>query len=130
MYRSNKISTHDENRGEIPFKDQVLALNHDFMLNKVKDILGTSQFEIPNLKPTSTVIPSENLKLFKFENVLRMYMAESSTKTSLYQHWLKAKEIGIKTFGYSGFIFKVSHLEASSEVFIKFKNHNKLWFEN
>ena len=58
MFRNNRISTHDENRGEIPFKDQVLAQNHDHMLQLVKDVLGTSQFNIPDLKPSSTVIPS------------------------------------------------------------------------
>ena len=33
MFRNNRISTHDVNRGSIPFKDQVLAVNHDHMLN-------------------------------------------------------------------------------------------------
>ena len=102
MYRGNRISTHDENRGAIPFKDQVLALNHDHMLDLVKNILGTSQFDVPGLKPNSTVIPAENLQLIMLENVLRMYMAESSTSTSLYQHWLKAKESGLQIFNYAG----------------------------
>ena len=31
MFRNNRISTHDVNRGAIPFKDQVLAFNHDHM---------------------------------------------------------------------------------------------------
>lgn len=100
MYRGNRISTHDENRGEIPFKDQVLAYNHDHMLNLVKDVIGTSQFDVPSLKPSSTVIASENLDIFAFENVLRMYMAESSTNTSLYQHWLKAKDEGKVNFSF------------------------------
>lgn len=89
MFRSNRISTHDVNRGLIPFKDQVLAANHNFMLDLVKDILGSSQFEIPGLNPTSTVIASENVKIIKIENVVRMYMAKSSTSTSLYQHYIK-----------------------------------------
>jgi len=102
MYRSNRISTHDENRGVIPFKDQVIAINHAFMHDLVKDILGSSQFEVPGLEPTSTVIPSENLGMLMFENVLRMYMAESSTTTSLYQHWLAAVNAGDSAFNYSG----------------------------
>jgi phosphoribosylaminoimidazole-succinocarboxamide synthase len=102
MFRGNRISTHDENRGSIPFKDQVLAQNHAHMLGLVKDILGTSQFDVPDLKPSSTVIPAENLQLIKLENVLRMYMAESSTSTSLYQHWLTAKEKGLQNFNYAG----------------------------
>lgn len=88
MYRSNRVSTHDRHRGKIPFKDQVLALNHHLMLELVKPILGSSQFEIPHLNPTSTVIAAENLEPIEFENVLRLYMAESTTSTSLYQHWL------------------------------------------
>ena len=63
MFRNNRISTHDENRGKIPFKDQVLAFNHDHMLRLVKSVLGSSQFEIPGLSPASTVIPAENVKL-------------------------------------------------------------------
>lgn len=91
MFRSNRISTHDVNRGAIAFKDQVLAANHDFMLNLVKDTLGSAQFFIPNISPTSTVIASENVEIIKIENVIRMYMAESSTSTSLYQHYLKGE---------------------------------------
>ena len=88
MFRGNRISTHDVNRGAIPFKDQVLAQNHDHMLNLVKDTLGSSQFAVEGLQPSSTVIPAENLNLLMVENVMRMYMAESSTSTSLFQHWL------------------------------------------
>ena len=91
MFRSNRISTHDVNRGAIAFKDQVLAANHNFMLNLVKDALGSSEFVIPNLNPTATVIASENVNILKIENVVRMYMAESSTSTSLYQHYLKGE---------------------------------------
>ena len=87
MFRNNRISTHDVNRGAIPFKDQVLAFNHDHMLMLVKEVLGSSQFKVEGLLPSSTVIPAENLKLIMLENVLRLYMAESSTSTSLYQHW-------------------------------------------
>jgi phosphoribosylaminoimidazole-succinocarboxamide synthase len=88
MYRSHRVSTHDQHRGQIPFKDQVLALNHHLMLNLVKGVLGSSQFDIPGLLPTATVVAAENLTPILFENVLRLYMAESSTSTSLYQHWL------------------------------------------
>jgi phosphoribosylaminoimidazole-succinocarboxamide synthase len=113
MFRNNRISTHDVNRGAIPFKDQVLAQNHDHMLNLVKNVLGTSQFEVPGLKASSTVIPAENLKLIMLENVLRMYNAESSTSTSLYQHWLKAKEDGLQVMSYAGHEIKVNLLSAN-----------------
>lgn len=111
MFRNNRISTHDVNRGAIPFKDQVLAFNHDHMLNLVRDVLGTSQFEVDGLLPSSTVIPSENLNLVMLENVLRLYMAESSTSTSLYQHWLTAKDSGKDEFHYAGHDLRVSELE-------------------
>ena len=116
MFRNNRISTHDVNRGAIPFKDQVLAFNHDHMLNLVKDILGTSQFTVPGLAPSSTVIPAENLKLVKLENVLRMYMAESSTSTSLYQHWLVARDAGQDLLNYAGHELMVAELEPNSEL--------------
>lgn len=111
MFRNNRISTHDVNRGAIPFKDQVLAFNHDHMLNLVRDVLGTSQFTVPGLLPSSTVIPAENLKLVQLENVLRMYMAESSTSTSLYQHWLTAKEKGLDVLEYAGHELVVAELK-------------------
>ena len=63
MFRNNRISTHDVNRGAIPFKDQVLAFNHDHMLQLVQHVLGSSQFSVDELKPSSTVIPAENLNL-------------------------------------------------------------------
>lgn len=111
MFRNNRISTHDVNRGAIPFKDQVLAFNHDHMLNLVKDVLGSSQFDVKGLLPSSTVIPAENLNLIMLENVLRLYMAESSTSTSLYQHWLAAKEQGDEILNYAGHTGSISSLE-------------------
>lgn len=110
MFRNNRISTHDVNRGAIPFKDQVLAFNHDHMLQLVEPILGSSQFKVEGLAPSSTVIPAENLNLVMLENVVRLYMAESSTSTSLYQHWLQAKEEGKTTFNYAGHDLVVDEL--------------------
>ena len=111
MFRNNRISTHDINRGAIPFKDQVLAFNHDHMLMLVKEVLGSSQFKVEGLLPSSTVIPAENLKLIMLENVLRLYMAESSTSTSLYQHWLAAKEKGKEMLNYAGHSVTISSLK-------------------
>ncbi|HKI74513.1 MAG TPA: phosphoribosylaminoimidazolesuccinocarboxamide synthase [Pseudomonadales bacterium] len=111
MFRNHRISTHDVNRGTIPFKDQVLAFNHDHMLRLVKRVLGSSQFEVEGLSPASTVIPAENLNLIMVENVLRLYMAESSTSTSLYQHWLAAKQAGQTTMNYAGHLLDVASLE-------------------
>ena len=116
MFRGNRISTHDVNRGAIPFKDQVLAQNHDHMLNLVKDILGSSQFEVDGLLPSSTVIPAENLNLLMVENVQRMYMAESSTSTSLFQHWLKAKEDALAEFEYAGHEIEVNLLTPNGKL--------------
>lgn len=116
MFRNNRISTHDVNRGAIPFKDQVLAFNHDHMLRLVKPVLGSSQYEVVGLSPSSTVIPAENLKLVKLENVLRFYMAESSTSTSLYQHWLAAKEKGQRVLRYAGHELTVSELEPNGRL--------------
>lgn len=110
MFRNNRISTHDVNRGSIPFKDQVLAVNHDHMLQLVKPVLGTSQFNVPGLASSSTVIPAENVTILMVENVLRLYMAESSTSTSLYQHWLAAKEAEQHTMHFAGHELDVASL--------------------
>ena len=111
MFRNNRISTHDVNRGAIPFKDQVLAFNHAHMHRLVSAVLGSSQFEVDGLAPSSTVIPAENLDLLMLENVLRLYMAESSTSTSLYQHWLAAKDEGKTVMNYAGHELAVAELE-------------------
>lgn len=110
MFRNNRISTHDVNRGAIPFKDQVLAFNHDHMLQLVARVLGSSQFDVPGLMPSSSVIPAENLKLILLENVLRLYNAESSTETSLFQHWKAAKAEGLKLLSYAGHEINVDDL--------------------
>ncbi len=89
MIRTARISTHDISRGEIPFKDQILALNHNFMRKLVTWALGTSQFEVPGLADNSIVIAAENLNSIMFENVMRAYNAKSSTSTSLYQHYIR-----------------------------------------
>lgn len=88
MVRTSRISTHDISRGEIPFKDQILAMNHNFMRRKVEFAIGTSQFEVPGVPDNAIAIAAENLKPFMIENVLRAYNAKSSTSTSLYQHYI------------------------------------------
>lgn len=93
MVRTQRISTHDINRGEIPFKDQVLAMNHSHMRRMVKNQIGTSQFDIEGLDDNSVVIAAENLKQIPFENIFRAYMAKSSTSTSLYQHYMAGERI-------------------------------------
>lgn len=89
MVRTQRISTHDINRGEIPFKDQILAANHNYMRRMLSQAIGTSQFDINGLPDNSIVVAAENLTQIPFENVLRAYMAKSSTSTSLYQHFVK-----------------------------------------
>ena len=88
MVRTQRISTHDITRGEIPFKDQILALNHHFMWRLLRNTLGTSQYEVPGLSDNSVVIAAENLQQIAFENVFRAYMAKSTTDTSLYQAYV------------------------------------------
>lgn len=116
MYRNLKISTHDRNRGEIPFKDQVLAINHDLMRGIVRPYIGTSQFDIEGLEPTSTVIAAEDLELLQLENVMRQYMAVTSTNTSLYKAWERAKNKGFKTFKYAGQEFRTASLSPNCKL--------------
>ncbi len=93
LFRTNRISTHDISRGEIPFKDQVLAYNHNFMRKIVEPAIGTSQFETPGLTMNSTVIAAENLDTIMVEMVLRAYMARSTTTTSLYVHYQNGERV-------------------------------------
>lgn len=88
MIRTPRISTHDIERGEIPFKDQILATNHNYMRRKLAPFIGTSQYDISDLSDNAVVIAAENLQQIPFENVMRAYMAKSSTSTSLYQHFI------------------------------------------
>ena len=50
MVRTARISTHDINRGVIPFKDQILAVNHNYIRRLVGSVIGTSQLEVDGLK--------------------------------------------------------------------------------
>ena len=93
MVRTARISTHDINRGDIPFKDQVLAANHNYMRRLLTPYIGTSQIEIPGLDDSAVVIAAENLQTIMFENVIRGFMAKSSTSTSLYQHYIKGERV-------------------------------------
>ena len=89
MHRTARISTHDKGRGEIPLKDQVLAINHNFMRRKVAPLIGTSQYEIESLADNAVVIAAENLEQIGFENVIRSHMAQSTTHTSLYYNYFE-----------------------------------------
>jgi len=93
MVRTARISTHDIVRGSIPFKDQILASNHNYMRRLVQDAIGTSQFEVNGLDDNSVVIVAEKLGQIPVENVLRAYMAVSSTETSLYQDYIKGGRV-------------------------------------
>ncbi|MGE3074259.1 MAG: phosphoribosylaminoimidazolesuccinocarboxamide synthase [Dehalococcoidia bacterium] len=93
MVRTQRISTHDINRGEIPFKDQILAANHNYMRRLVEPAIGTSQFDVPGLGDNDVVISAENLQLIPVENIFRAYMAKSSTSTSLYQAWKRGDKM-------------------------------------
>lgn len=96
MVRSPRISTHDITRGEIPFKDQILAENHNYMRHMLREAIGTSQYDVPGLADNAVVIAAENLKQIPIENVLRAYMAKSSTETSLYHAYMVENK---STFG-------------------------------
>lgn len=91
MVRTARISTHDVNRGEIPFKDQILATNHNYMRRLLAPAIGTSQFDVSGLEDNAVVIAAEDLQQIGFENVLRAYMAKSTTSTSLYVHYMAGK---------------------------------------
>ncbi len=84
MVRTDRISTHDINRGSIPFKDQILAENHYLMRKLLRSAVGTSQYDV-GLSSNAVVIAAEDLKQISIEMVLRAYAAESTTSTSLYQ---------------------------------------------
>jgi phosphoribosylaminoimidazole-succinocarboxamide synthase len=88
MVRTERISTHDVTRGSIPFKDQILAENHNTMRKYLRDTLGTSQYDIPGLADNAVVIVAEDLQQLGVENVLRAYMCRSTTSTSLYQWYV------------------------------------------
>jgi phosphoribosylaminoimidazole-succinocarboxamide synthase len=88
MVRTAGISTHDKTRGFIPFKDQILAMNHNAMRKLLLPYIGTSQLDVPGLYDNDVVILAENLKQLGVEMVLRAYMAKSSTSTSLFQAYV------------------------------------------
>ncbi|MDB4984336.1 MAG: phosphoribosylaminoimidazolesuccinocarboxamide synthase [Patescibacteria group bacterium] len=88
LTRTGTISTHDVVRGNVPFKDQVLALNHNFMRKLVEPWMPHAQIDV-GLLDTSVVIFAPNATRFPVENVIRDYAAKSSTETSLYYNYFK-----------------------------------------
>lgn len=94
MIRTPRISTHDVKRGEIPFKDQVLAINHNFMRKLVERVMPHTQLGYPGVKNSSIVTVAADLKSIKVEFVMRAYNAVTTTSTSLYQHYTN----GVRTF--------------------------------
>jgi len=89
MVRTPRISTHDIERGEIPFKDQADAMIYNHMKAMLTHWIGSADLDVPGLGNRDIVIVAENLRQIPFENVLRGFMAKSSTSTSLYQHYMK-----------------------------------------
>ena len=115
MFRSDAISTHDKNRGHVPFKDQVLALNHDFMNNLFGKYLGNSQIYL-GLGAESCVVVAQNLNMINAEFILRRFMARTSTSTSLYSAWERAKNSDAEIFYYAGHAFSTSKLEPNGDI--------------
>ena len=116
LVRTGRISTHDKARGTIPFKAEVSAGVHNYMHTWLKGVLGTAQYSLSGLSPSSLVIASENVKAFKLENVMRQYNAESTTTTSLYHHWKTTEEKGMSRFTYAGYLFDVHELTPNGKL--------------
>jgi len=92
MIRTPRISTHDVKRGEIPFKDQVLAINHNFMRKRLacKPMIHAQLDEL--IFPDNSIVSvSEDCEPIKAEFVVREYNAYTTTSTSLYQHYMKGE---------------------------------------
>ncbi len=88
IVRTGRISTHDIVRGIIPFKEQILALNHNFILRLVHPFMPHAQQNV-GLSDQSPVSFAKELQRFPIENVIRMYSAKSSTTTSLHYNWFE-----------------------------------------
>ena len=87
-------------------------------MNEERNLAKENHYESPiwdSLEETHDCY-NENLKLVMLENVLRLYNAESSTSTSLYQHWLSAKEAGQSSMNYAGHDLDVSTLETNGRL--------------
>ena len=86
--RTDRISSHDENRGEVPLKGQILAANHNYMLRMLARIMSHAQIDV-GLPDNAIVSVQEQLTQIPVEMVVRGYMAESTTDTSLFHHYVK-----------------------------------------
>jgi phosphoribosylaminoimidazole-succinocarboxamide synthase len=86
LVRTGRISTHDISRGIIPFKDQVLSLNHNFMRKLVDFLMPHAQLDA-GLSDTAVVSFAKNLDGFPVEHIIRAYPAKTTTTTSIYQQY-------------------------------------------
>lgn len=82
LVTTDRISTGDKFRGNIPFKGQILSEISNFMFDLIKGTLPNAQ-----LVAEGNVAVSENCDRLDFEMVLRQYAARSGSKTSLYHHY-------------------------------------------
>ncbi len=87
--RRPEISTHDTLRGIIPYKDECVNLMNNTIGDVVSDSLNIAQINPKHfgLNYQSPITVQRNCKPLKFEHVLRGYIAESTTETSLFYHY-------------------------------------------
>ena len=64
-YRKNQLTTKTKDRGKIPFKDQVLCWNSNFMLSLIEGVVKTSEIKIPGLKKVSPIVVEKDLEMIK-----------------------------------------------------------------
>lgn len=96
--RRPAISTHDYTRSEmIPYKDQSVNLMNNTVHGIVSPFVPLSQFpnEVFELSLQSPITVHLDCKPILYEHVLREYIAETNTETSLYWKYFKLKERNI-----------------------------------
>lgn len=86
---TDQISTHDQVRGAIPFRGQILTNISNEMLAITEKFIPNAQIYAPD---NSAVVISEDCAPYMFEMVWRTHMCKSSTETSLYYHYVNLGE--------------------------------------
>lgn len=100
--RRPDISTHDVLRGVIPYKDETVNLVNNTILEVIKHEVNVAHYDpgFFGLSLQSPVTVQSECIPIPYEHVLRQYIAESSTSTSLYFHYfnLGARQMSGHTF--------------------------------
>lgn len=85
MVTTDRLSAYDRVVATVPGKGQVLNLTSQFWFDKTRDIIPNHMIAVPH---PNVLIAKQAKEILPVELVVRRYMAQSSTDTSIYHNYM------------------------------------------